>query len=91
MLSLRVVSDAANQAFPAPGHILFDQVRQRPRYLALPLWLLLHPGRIGPFARFVRGLTPAQATLAQALEHLLANFSVLLPAGPFSAMNDAPP
>jgi adenosylhomocysteine nucleosidase len=72
MLSLRVVSDAADQAFPAPGDVLFDLARQRPRYVALPLWLLRHPGRIGPFARFVRGLGPAQANLARALEHFLA-------------------
>ncbi len=73
MLSLRVISDAASQAFPAPGDVLFDVARQRPRYLALPLWLLAHPRRIGPFIRFVRGLAPAQAYLARALEHLLAH------------------
>ena len=81
MLSLRVVSDAAEQAFPAPGDILFDVARQRPRYVALPLWLLLHPGRIAPFVRFVRGLAPAQATLARALEHLLCQVGAPL-AGP---------
>ena len=91
MLSLRVVSDAADQAFPAPGDILFDVARQRPRYVALPLWLLRHPGRIGPFARFVRGLAPAQAQLACALEHLLRHLALPLPAARFSAMNDAPP
>jgi nucleoside phosphorylase len=91
MLALRVVSDSADQAFPAPGDILFDVARQRPRYAALPLWLLLHPRRIGPFARFVRGLAPAQASLARALEHLLAHLALPLPARQFSAMNDAPP
>ena len=44
-----------------------------PRYVALPLWLALHPLRIAPFVRFVRGLAPAQANLARALVHLLAN------------------
>ncbi len=77
MLCLRVVSDGSDQAFPAPGDILFDVARQRPRYVALPLWLLLHPRRIQPFVRFVRGLAPAQANLARALEHLLANLPVL--------------
>jgi adenosylhomocysteine nucleosidase len=91
MLSLRVVSDAAEQAFPAPGDVLFDVARQRPRYVALPLWLLRHPGRIGPFTRFVHGLAPAQATLAHALEHLLAHLALPLPDPQFSAMNDAPP
>ena len=91
VLSLRVVSDASDQAFPAPGDVLFDLARQRPRYVALPLWLLAHPAKIRPFARFVRGLAPAQANLAQALEHLLAYLVLPLPNGQFSAMNDAPP
>ena len=71
LLSLRVVSDAAAQSFPVPGGVLFDAVRQRPRYLALPLWLLVHPSRIAPFAAFVRGLAPARARLTRALSRLL--------------------
>jgi adenosylhomocysteine nucleosidase len=90
-LALRVISDASGQAFPAPGDILFDLARQRPRYVALPLWLLAHPAKIRPFARFVRGLGPAQDNLARALEHLLASLVLPLPSGQFSAMNDAPP
>lgn len=73
MLSLRVISDGANQAFPAPGHILFDVVRQRPRYARLPLWLLAHPGQIAPFVRFVRGLAPARQKLARALQALISD------------------
>ena len=73
LLSLRVISDAANQPFPVPGRILFDAVRQRPRYLALPAWLLMHPGRIAPFAAFVRGLGPARARLTRALQLLGAH------------------
>ncbi len=73
LLSLRVISDAAAQSFPVPGRILFDAVRQRPRYLALPLWLLIHPARIAPFAAFVRGLTPARARLTRALGRLVAH------------------
>ena len=72
LLSLRVVSDAAAQSFPVPGHILFDAVRQRPRLVALPLWLLAHPARIAPFVAFVRGLGPARARLAWALRRLLS-------------------
>ena len=73
MLSLRVISDAANQDFPVPGHILFNAARQRPRYLALPAWLLVHPGRMAPFAAFVRGLGPARARLARALKLLVGH------------------
>ena len=73
MLSLRVISDAADQDFPVPGHILFNAARQRPRYLALPAWLLSHPGRIAPFAAFVRGLGPARARLTRALRVLVGH------------------
>lgn len=72
LLSLRVVSDAAGDDFPVPGHVLYDAARQRPRYLALPIWLALHPGRIGPFMRFVRGLGPARERLTRALHLVLA-------------------
>lgn len=72
LLALRVISDAAGQSFPVPNAVLFDAVRQRPRYLALPAWLLLHPWRIAPFVGFVRGLGPARARLGRALGQLLA-------------------
>lgn len=73
MLSLRVISDGAEQAFPAPGHILFDVARQRPRYARLPLWLSTHPRQIAPFVRFVRGLAPARQKLARALQTLISD------------------
>ena len=73
LLSLRVVSDAAGQSFPVPNAVLFDAVRQRPRYIALPVWLLLHPWRIRAFVGFVRGLGPARTRLGQALRLLLAH------------------
>lgn len=72
MLALRVVSDAAGQSFPVPNAVLFDVVRQRPRYVALPVWLMLHPWRIAPFVGFVRGLGPARRRLGRALACLLA-------------------
>lgn len=72
LLSLRVVSDAAGDDFPVPGRVLYDAVRQRPRYLALPAWLALHPGQIRPFVRFVRGLGPARERLTRALRRVLA-------------------
>ncbi len=67
ILSLRVISDAASQSFPVPARILFDARRQRPRYLALPLYLLARPHRIPAFTGFVRGLAPARARLTRAL------------------------
>ena len=72
LLSLRVISDPADLSLPVPGHVLFDAVCQRPRYLALPLYLLAHPGRIAPLIHFVNGLGPARARLTRALRQLLA-------------------
>jgi adenosylhomocysteine nucleosidase len=91
MLSVRVISDAAEQGFPAPAEVLFNSARQRPRYVALPLWLLGHPARIPAFVRFVRGLGPARENLARALEHLLTHLPLPLPVPPFSAINEALP
>ena len=71
LVALRVISDAAGQSFPVPNAVLFDAVRQRPRYAALPAWLLLHPWRIIPFVGFVRGLGPARTRLGRALNLLL--------------------
>jgi len=45
----------------------FDIQRQRPGVFRLLKYLASHPGRIAPFARFVRGLAPARATLAEFL------------------------
>ena len=73
MLSLRVISDASDQDFPVPGRVLYDAVRQRPRYLALPAWLAMHPAQIAPFVRFVRGLGPARQRLTRALQTMLAH------------------
>ncbi len=90
ILSLRVISDAADQDFPVPSQMLYDAVRQRPRYLALPGWLTLHPGRIAPFVGFVRGLGPARQRLTQALRIVVAGLrqppTAPLPPPPNSAM-----
>ena len=72
LLSLRVVSDAAGEDFPVPNRVLYDVARQTPRYVALPLWLALHPSRIGTFVRFVRALGPARERLTRALHLVLA-------------------
>ena len=71
LLALRVISDASDLDFPVPGGVIFDPGRQRPRFVALPAYLLTHPAQIGPFVRFVRGLGPARARLAAALEKVI--------------------
>lgn len=81
-LALRVISDAADQDFPVPGGVMFDPVRQRPRYLALPAYLATHPARIGPFVRFVRGLGPARERLAEGLQSVIRALGSGSPGGP---------
>jgi hypothetical protein len=63
MLSVRAISDRAEQDLPVPAAIWFDAAKQRPRPVRLLLYLATHPGRIGPFARFVRGINLARARL----------------------------
>jgi adenosylhomocysteine nucleosidase len=76
MLAVRAISDTASEDLPVRAAVWFDMVAQRPRALALVLYLAAHPGRIGPFARFVRGVHLAggrlTAFLLAALERLPA-------------------
>jgi adenosylhomocysteine nucleosidase len=72
LLVVRTISDPAGAPLPVPFSEWFDLARQRPRALRLVQFLALHPGRILPFARFVRGLAPARRTLAEFLVHTLA-------------------
>ena len=60
LLAVRAISDPAREPLPVPFAEWFDLAAQRPRPLALVRYLARHPARIGPFVRFVRGLTPAR-------------------------------
>lgn len=71
VVALRVISDPVDADMPVPMKVWFDVERQRPRVLGLLAWLARHPSRIGPFARFVRGLGPAKVGLARALGELV--------------------
>jgi len=71
LLVVRTLSDPAGDDLPVPFADWFDIEGQRPRILGLLKYLALHPGRIGPFARFVRGLAPARRALAEFLFHFL--------------------
>ncbi len=68
VVALRVISDPVDADLPVPMRIWFDERRQAPRPVSLVLYLLRRPSRIAPFARFVRGLAPARAALAEALQ-----------------------
>ena len=74
MLAVRAISDAAGHDLPVPSAVWFDPQSQRPRPVALMLHLAAHPGRVGPFVRFVRGIHHARARLT---DFLLATLEVL--------------
>jgi adenosylhomocysteine nucleosidase len=67
LLVVRSISDPATTPLPVPFADWFDLQRQQPRILGLLKYLAVHPRRIGPFAHFVRGLTPARRTLTEFL------------------------
>lgn len=70
--AIRAISDTATQALPVPLAVWYDLRRQRPRPLRLLAWLATHPGRVAPFARFVRGLSAVSEKLAVAIQSHLA-------------------
>ncbi len=67
LLSLRAISDRADQALPAPLAEWFDLARQRPRPRRLLMYLWRRPAAIAPFVRFVRGLPVARKALTAAM------------------------
>jgi adenosylhomocysteine nucleosidase len=72
MLAVRTISDPVDTDLPVPMDVWFDRTRNAPRPLALVLYLLRHPTRIPPFARFVIGLGPARASLSRILQAIIA-------------------
>src|SRR5207248_231572 len=85
LLSLRVISDAPNEPFPAPPGVLFDIERQRTSYGRLFAYLLRHPASIRPLLRFsgriarIRAkLTGAIVELVRELEHITTAAARLL-------------
>ncbi len=71
LLAVRAISDSASEALPVPFEEWFDLERQRPRVWRLLRFLAAHPAQIRPFARFVRGLSPARRALGEYLVALL--------------------
>jgi adenosylhomocysteine nucleosidase len=71
-LAVRAISDALDQSLPVPFAECYNLARQRPRPLALLRFLGRNPRRIIPFMRFVHGLRPASAALADFLVRFIA-------------------
>ena len=74
LLAVRAISDSALEALPVPFAEWFDLAAQRPRPLGLVRWLVRHPAQISPFARFVRGLTPARHAFTRFVSAFIAEF-----------------
>ncbi|MEI8340951.1 MAG: hypothetical protein WCH43_05355 [Verrucomicrobiota bacterium] len=70
-LSLRAISDTANQPLPVPFAAWFDSKDQKARPSSLLLYLTLHPGVIPDFVRFVRGVFQSKKILASRLGDLI--------------------
>jgi hypothetical protein len=68
LLAIRAVSDTADEPLPVPFGTWYHLSGQRVRPFALLGWLARHPGRIAPFARFVRRLPSVARALALAVE-----------------------
>jgi adenosylhomocysteine nucleosidase len=67
LLSLRVISDAPRNLFPAPMDILFEIERQRTHMPKLAAYLVTHPTRVPQLVQFARRIAHARKNLANAL------------------------
>ena len=71
LLSLRAISDAPEQPFPAPPSVLFDLERQRTDYGRLFGYLLTHPASIPRLVAFGREINRVRAKLTDAIIRLV--------------------
>ena len=74
LLAVRAISDSALEPLPVPFGEWFDLAAQRPRPLALVRYLARHRGQIGPFIRFVRGLTPARRAFTRCVASFISSY-----------------
>src|SRR5213075_460354 len=71
MLSLRAISDGAEQPFPAPAHVLFDLAKQKTDFVRLGSYLVAHPAAVSRLNAFRRRIGLARKALADALDRIL--------------------
>jgi nucleoside phosphorylase len=71
ILSLRAISDAMGQPFPAPAPVLFDIERQRIPLAQLISHLITHPNASWRLASFARRIAQARAKLTGAIVALV--------------------
>ena len=71
LLSIRAISDAASEPFPAPANVLFDVARQKTDFVRLGSYLITHPAAFGRLNAFRKRITIARKALADALEQIV--------------------
>jgi adenosylhomocysteine nucleosidase len=71
ILSLRAISDTADEPFPAPANILFDLAKQKTNLARLGSYLVAHPVAIHRLNAFRQRIGVARKMLAQALDKIL--------------------
>jgi adenosylhomocysteine nucleosidase len=71
MLSLRAISDAAGEPFPAPAHVLFDLAKQKTNFVRLGSYLLTHPAAFSRLNAFRKRIGVARKLLADTLDKIL--------------------
>jgi nucleoside phosphorylase len=76
LLSLRVITDAPREPFPAPGHVLFDVATQRTDLPKLATFFLTHPNRISRLIQFARRIANARKILATALIEIVPRIEI---------------
>ncbi|HWL51187.1 MAG TPA: hypothetical protein VNQ90_02040 [Chthoniobacteraceae bacterium] len=72
MLSVRAISDRADEELAVPFSVCFDAEKERPRPGALMSFLCHHPSRLRPFLTFVNEMGQVREALAQVLTALVA-------------------
>jgi len=71
MLSLRAISDTADEPFPAPANVLFDLAKQETNFARLGSYLITHPAAFGRLNAFRQRIGIARKALTAALDKIL--------------------
>lgn len=72
MLSVRAISDTAEEPFPAPANVLFDLAKQETDFVRLGGYLLTHPSAFARLNAFRQRVSIARRALAKALDQILS-------------------
>src|SRR2546423_1068881 len=71
VLSLRAISDTADEPFPAPANVLFDLAQQKTNFTRLGSYLVPHPAAFVRLNAFRKRIRIARKILADALDKIL--------------------